>query len=260
MRAKCVLKCVGLLSITLISAYARPALALPEEQVEEAVAGTTEDHSGPFDVSASVTFVSDYRDRGLSYSDGKPALQGIATVSHQSGFYAGMFASTIGNQDLLGVAEVDLFGGWAGEVVPGITANAMLLYYFYPDADEGIFPSTDLFETSFQLSGQVGPVQPTVGAWYSWGQTATGNQDNLYLFADIAIPIARTPLTATFHAGYTDGVYSIAADGNTLDWSAELGWQIQLGVSLAVKYIGNDGPEIRNFSDDNVTVALTLDF
>src|SRR3990167_10424122 len=98
----------GLLAATVIatSAFAAaPALAQDEE-------------AGPVTVTGSVTVVSDYRFRGVSLSGGDPAIQGGITVAHESGFYIGTWGSSIddGGSDFYGDVELDVFGGWSGDV------------------------------------------------------------------------------------------------------------------------------------------------
>lgn len=46
-------------------------------------------------VSGSVSLVSDYRFRGVSLSDGDPAVQAAVAYDHDSGLYLGLFASTV---------------------------------------------------------------------------------------------------------------------------------------------------------------------
>ncbi len=240
---------------------ASPASARPEDEAEFiAEAAGEAKHTDRLTIAVHLAALSDYRDRGASYSEGEPAIQGSLTLIHDSGFYAGLFASSIGNQDLLGAAEIDFYGGWAGQVAPGLTLDAMALYYYYPDSDEGIFPFTDLFETTIQLSGELGPFRPRAGIWYAWNQAALGNQDNLYLFTDLDVPLGTAPLTATFHVGYTDGGFSIAPDGTTFDWSAQLAFQSEAGLGLAVKYIGMDGPRVKDLTDDTVILVLSMEF
>ncbi len=66
------------------------AVALP------ALADTTEPAATPeHAVSANVAFVSQYVFRGLSQTNGKPAIQGGLDYAHASGFYAGTWLSNI---------------------------------------------------------------------------------------------------------------------------------------------------------------------
>ncbi|WP_457418992.1 TorF family putative porin [Roseateles sp. P5_E7] len=87
----------------------------------------------PLSFNASV--VTDYRYRGVSQTRLKPALQGGFDYAAPSGFYVGMWGSTIkwikdGGGDAN--VEVDLYGGYKTEVAPGLTLDVGLLQYYYP--------------------------------------------------------------------------------------------------------------------------------
>ncbi|MES2301510.1 MAG: TorF family putative porin, partial [Pseudomonadota bacterium] len=45
------------------------------------------DEASPITVTGSASIVSQYKFRGLTQSDSKPAVQAAITVSHESGFY-----------------------------------------------------------------------------------------------------------------------------------------------------------------------------
>lgn len=77
--------------------------------------------------------VSEYRYRGISQSDLKPALQGGADYTHSSGFYAGAWASGIKWLPQSNV-EVDLYGGYKGEITKGLGYDVGVLRYLYPDS------------------------------------------------------------------------------------------------------------------------------
>lgn len=47
------------------------------------------------DFSAEVGIYSDYRDKGISWTDGKPALQAEIEYSHDTGIYLGAWASNV---------------------------------------------------------------------------------------------------------------------------------------------------------------------
>src|SRR3546814_1552117 len=73
--------------------------------------------------------------------------------------------------------------GYKREVVPGLTADVGLLYYYYPK-DSNI--ATDYFEPYVSLSGSLGPVNAKVGLNYAWGgQNALGNDDSIYAYSDL---------------------------------------------------------------------------
>lgn len=205
-------------------------------------------------LSGDLGVVSDYRFRGLTLSGGDPAVQGGLYLSHSSGLYGGTWMSTIDGDDLYGDVEVDLVGGWAGEVLPGTTFDASLAYYAYPDGKDGAGPA-DYLETTAKLSRALGPVEATVGAAYSWEQKALGG-DNLYLFTDAAMAVPATPITLNAHAGYSKG--AMAFDGDYVDWL--LGAEYEAGpVTLGVSYVGTDLRDIDE-ADDGIVFSLTASF
>lgn len=82
----------------------------------------------------NVGAVSDYRYRGISQTRVKPALQGGVDFS-AGGLYLGAWASNIKwIEDLGGDAsvEIDLYGGYKGEISPGLGFDVGLLTYQYP--------------------------------------------------------------------------------------------------------------------------------
>ncbi len=69
-----------------------------------------------WDATATATLASDYVWRGVSQTQNRPAIQGSVDVSHESGFYAGIWASNIETLDASGHnIEIDLYAGLAGE-------------------------------------------------------------------------------------------------------------------------------------------------
>jgi uncharacterized protein (TIGR02001 family) len=98
-----------------------------------------DDAPAPFasPVAFNVGVVSDYRYRGISQSRVKPALQGGIDYSGPGGIYLGTWASTIKwIKDALGDAniELDLYGGWKGDVGAGLTLDVGALSYVYHKA------------------------------------------------------------------------------------------------------------------------------
>jgi uncharacterized protein (TIGR02001 family) len=99
--------------------------------------------ASPFSFNASLT--SDYRYRGISQSRLKPALQGGVDYAHASGFYLGVWASSIkwikdggGDADV----EIDVYGGYKTEIAPGLTMDVGLLTYNYPSNDLAVSANT----------------------------------------------------------------------------------------------------------------------
>ena len=214
-------------------------------------------------VTGNVALTTDYRFRGVSLSGGDPAIQGGITVSHASGFYVGAWSSSIddGGTDVFGDQELDLFGGWTGEVSSGVTLDAGLLYYVYPSGDGNV----DYFEPYASVSGDVGPAKVKVGVAYAWDQNSLGDEDNLYVYGNVDFAIPNTPVTLSGHLGYTDGVLAPpflagTLDDTGLDWSVGASASLFGPLSASVSYVGVEGPSIDGFTDDAVVGTLTASF
>jgi uncharacterized protein (TIGR02001 family) len=101
--------------------------------------------------SANVGMVSDYRFRGMSQNDETIAIQGGFDYAHDSGFYAGTWASSldwqdgpVGSDDT--TIEVDLYAGYGGETSGGIGYDVGVLRYLYPNAASGTdYDTTEVY-------------------------------------------------------------------------------------------------------------------
>lgn len=93
-------------------------------------------------LSFNIGAVTDYRYRGISQSRLKPALQGGVDYASPSGFYVGAWGSTIkwikDAGEIAGVdvgssnVEIDLYGGYKGEIQKDLTYDVGVLQYVYP--------------------------------------------------------------------------------------------------------------------------------
>lgn len=240
----------GILAASVIATglAATPAFAQDEEPTDSSVT-----------VSGNVTVVSDYRFRGVSLSDGDPAIQGGVTVAHDSGFYIGTWASSLGDSTagVYGDMELDLFGGWSGDVSEGIALDVGLLYYAYPTNPNGV--DAEFFEPYVTLTGTLGPVTAKVGANYAWDQQALAD-DSLYLRTDLSTGIPNTPISLNAHLGYTDGAFSFDPDGESFDWSVGATATVLGSLTLGVSYVGVEAPSVTNLTDDAVVFSLGASF
>src|SRR3546814_18131454 len=118
-------------------------------------------------------------------------------MSRESGLETGVWGSSVDLGASDGVVfddlntKLDAYVGYKREVVPGLTADVGLLYYYYPK-DSNI--ATDYFEPSVSLSGSLGPVNATVGLNYPWGgQNALGTDDSIYAYSDLKPALPNPP-------------------------------------------------------------------
>jgi uncharacterized protein (TIGR02001 family) len=102
-------------------------------------------------ITANVTITNDYRYRGISQSNFKPAIQGGFDYAHESGFYIGNWNSSIswigdangpagavGGKTSPGTSvsapiEMDFYAGFKKELIgAGFASDIGVLQYYYP--------------------------------------------------------------------------------------------------------------------------------
>lgn len=226
-------------------------VSMPAAVTDESALGA---ESG-IEISGNVALVSDYRFRGVSFTDGDPALQGGIDLAHSSGLYVGSWASSISGGTPFGEVELDVYAGWSGDLADGLTFDVGLLYYIYPTGD---FPGveTDYFEPYASIGTTIGPVGATLGVAYAWEQDSLGGNDNFYIYSDFEVGIPETPVSLTAHLGYTDGVFATAASGDSFDWGLGASYAITDSLSLGVNYVDTEGPGVEDFTDAGFFVTL----
>lgn len=103
-----------------------------------------------FSLTGNAAVVSDYRFRGYSQTNFRPAIQLGFDVSHTSGFYVGNWNSNV--SDFVfpeGNLEMDFYGGWKGALgSSGVSLDAGVLHYYYPGSTSpkgGNYNNTDLY-------------------------------------------------------------------------------------------------------------------
>ena len=254
---------------------ATPAFAQePAGESEEAAAEALDETAAPdeppptgsgLDISGSVAALSDYRFRGVSRSDEDPAVQARLTLSHDSGLYAGVTATTLKGLDSfrlrdpgfgdLGDVELDLYAGYGAQLGDGFSLDAGLLYYLFAGG-EG---ATDYVEPYASLSYLIGPVDFTAGAKYAPSQDAIGDEDMLYLFGqvDATIPFSRWRFSAL--VGHQD--WGRFGDYWTLSLGTE--YRLPLGrgtdATIGLRYVDTD-MRSRPGQDGGVVLSLGLNF
>ncbi len=94
-----------------------------------------ESEDGQHSTSASVALSSEYIWRGISQTDGDPAISGSFDYAHSSGFYAGTWASSYDFDDEAS-SEIDVYAGFSGAFgESGIGYDVGVLRYMFPGED-----------------------------------------------------------------------------------------------------------------------------
>ncbi len=97
--------------------------------VGASIAGVSTAHA---EVSANLSFTTDYVFRGVSLSGEDPAIQGSFDWSNDS-FYAGAWGSSLGSAG--SSMELDLYAGYTPTTGP-VKWDLGVIGYFYPGADD----------------------------------------------------------------------------------------------------------------------------
>ncbi len=232
------------------------ALATAGAILVGATAVRAEEESFP-KITGSAAFVSDYRFRGISYSNRDPAVQAGITLNTKPGFFIGAWGSSIANYNGA-TTEIDVIGGWTGPLGP-LTATVGFTGYLYPGGS-----NTDVVEFYGTLAGTAGPATVTVGL--NWAP----EQDNLYtssryMFGALGVAIPETPITLKASAGHERGALVVDGSGTTtnkFDWMVGADLSV-LGLTVGAAYIGNDMPNKSMFntsSKNAFVVSVTAAF
>lgn len=198
---------------------------------------------GAWSLDGRMGAVSDYRDRGYTLSDEQPAIQVEATLSHETGLYAGAWGASIAEY---GVGpdgdgaeiEVILYAGWSGSV-SGFDVDLGVWQNVYPDGDD-----VNYVEFPLQVGRTFGDATFSTGVFWAPSQTGTGDQSDTWVWtrADYAPEAWPVSLHATL--GHEDGGFAL--DGKT-DW--RIGAEAPLGAfTLGVDWVDSD-------TEDSAVVA-----
>ncbi|WP_322521461.1 TorF family putative porin [Guyparkeria halophila] len=220
------------LSTAMASALSLSALTLPSVAAAE--------------VSANAGVVSNYFFRGVTQTDDGAAVQGGLDYGHESGFYAGTWASTVDFGDGTSY-ELDLYAGYGGSI-GDLGYDVGYIYYAYPDGDDLDFG---------EIYGSLTYSYFTAGMAYTVNSQATGESvfdtGDMYYYAGVDVPFGESGYSGSLYYGY----YSFDADSSTYDvdyghWSAGLSKDAgefgSFGLNFELADIDEGNPV---FGDDN---------
>jgi uncharacterized protein (TIGR02001 family) len=246
-----------------------------------ALASIVRAEQGPPAVTANVDLYSQYVFRGLTQTNGKPAIQGGADYAHPDGLYAGTSLSNIswfsdtnaGNSSSL---EWDLYGGvkhaWSG----GFTSDLGLLRYQYPGSYPAL-PAGTVKPNTTEVYAAVGWKWVTLKYSYAltdiFGVADSSGGD--YLDFTVTAPLNDT-FSVAGHAGrqrYTGASAAAVLAGTTNsalynydDYRATLTCSFAPGWSALLTYTHTNARDAgytvlgTNIGDDQVVLGVTHNF
>ncbi len=235
-------------------------------------------------VTANVTVTSDYRYRGISQTNFKPAIQGGFDYAHESGFYIGNWNSSISwisdaNPGTSAPIEMDFYGGFKKEFIgEGFASDFGVLQYYYPTTG---LPSTATNPNTTELyAAQNFTFGPVTGfAKFSYAVSNTfgyANSNGSYypdLTANYDTGIWGTSVNA--HVGYQkiagQSVVTGVPTASYMDWKLGLTKDFGGGLSGAIAYIGTNAaksgstyayqsPSGKNLGGSTGLISLTKAF
>lgn len=212
-----------------LAVFGSPKAVAQEVPAAEADAGT---------IDVSVSIVSDYRFRGWSLSGEDPAVQLDASATHETGFYAGVFASSIeaygGDEDGGGATvELDFYGGWGGELA-GWQIDVGAQVYTYPGADD-----VNYFVLPVSFTRTVGEVDLTAGFEHTPAQSALGDETSNYTWLEAAWAPWDGAVAFRSSIGFEDGAM---APGGKTDWAVSATLPAGM-LEFALTYVDSDAAE-----------------
>ncbi len=191
--------------------------------------------------SGNVSYLTDYRFRGISQGDRSPALQGGFDIELDGGFYLGTWASNVGPWSA-GTIELDWYGGWATDLTENSGIDIGVLYYGYPEDDAD--PGLDFVEFYGSYSYQ----DLTLGLAYSPDYFAE-TESYFYFYGDYSLPLSEN-LSLDLHLGmnvFNDkdagAAFGIGEVGDPkdqyLDYAIGLS-TAAMGVDWGLQFVGTD--------------------
>lgn len=201
-------------------------------------------------VEGNVAFVSDYLFRGVSQTDNGPAIQGGLDLTTGSGFYLGAWGSNIEFGE--GSMELDIYGGWSGQITDHLSADAGVIHYEYPQGD------TETDELSYQeLYASISYSGLGLGIHWSpdYFGTDVDQYQYYYLSYDLDLPMswsagASLGINQFENAEEMSRFLGIAGDegDNYQDWKAYASYAFTPEMAVTLAYIDTDIP--RNQCDE----------
>ncbi|MBF6989176.1 MULTISPECIES: TorF family putative porin [Cupriavidus] len=202
--------------------------------------------ASPHTFSANVALMSNYVFRGITYTQDRPALQGGFDYAHDSGLYAGVWATNVSSKAINGASlEMDLYGGFT-KSFGDWRFDVGLLQFYYPENPK--LPGSDEKYNTLELYGAVGwkfvtlKYSSTLTDFFGFNSASMGtNQGSSHGSGYLELN-ADVPLPEDFVLGLHVGRQWVRNYGafNYTDWRAVVSKSFGTGWTVSLAYTGTN--------------------
>ncbi|MDO8907811.1 MAG: TorF family putative porin [Pseudohongiella sp.] len=178
------------------------------------------------EISANVNLINDYKFRGISQTDRNRAVQGGFDYNHESGAYAGVWASTIEFADNI---EMNYYAGFTGSLTNTVGYDVGVLVFEYPGLS-----ALDTVEVygALDYAGFTGKV--------SYTDSYFGTRGHAYYWELGHSAELAQNLTLDLHVGLTDAQRDLFGNKNDyLDYGLTLGTAV-FGLDFSLGWIATN--------------------
>ncbi len=187
------------------------------------------------DLAFNLGAFTDYRYRGISQTRLKPAVQAGADFT-AGAFYLGAWASNIkwikdfgGDADV----EIDVYGGFKGEIVKGLGFDVGALTYQYPS--NKLNPNANTTELYGALTSGPASLKYSHAVTNTFGNPKSKNS----YYLDVSATFDVSGVSVVPHVGYQRIKGPLAKDATYTDYSLTVSKDFS-GVVLSLAVVGTD--------------------
>ncbi len=220
------------------------ALAMSALLAGVAATAQTKAPEPDYTLSFNVGATSDYRFRGMAQTSLNPALQAGVDYAHKNGFYLGTWGSNVSwIKDYAGATdgslEIDLYGGYKGEIRKDLSYDVGLITYQYPSNTA----TTNANTTEIYGALTYGPV--TAKYSRSVGNFIANPDSSGSAYFEVAANFDMGHgLTLTPHIGRQTIPNVLNNAGDCTDYSLTLAKDFGNGLTVSIAALGTNADKV----------------
>ncbi len=220
-----------------------------------------------YTLAYNIGVVSDYRFRAIAQTSTNPALQGGIDFTHKSGFYLGTWASNVSwIKDYIGATdgslELDLYGGYKGEISKDFSFDVGLIGYLYPSNTAPTNANTTEIYGALTYGPATVKYSRSLGNFIANPNSSGSSYLELAATFDLGNGLSLTP-----HVGHQWIPNVVNNAGDYTDVALTLAKDFGNGLTLSIAAMGTNADKIfytdnknKFLADSVLTVGLKYSF